>query len=80
MIASFCNTSVTDWPKFLPLVTAAYNSSIHVFTRETPFFIMHGYDMRLPSDVGNLPEQEEHSLDIPQYKRELFNKLNLAHE
>lgn len=38
------------------------------------------YDMRLPSDVGILPKQEEQSLDVPQYKRVLVKKLSLGYE
>ena len=40
-----------DWDKHLSLVATAYNTSVHDSTGYTPFFLTHGREMRLPTDL-----------------------------
>ena len=40
-----------DWDLTLPSVMFAYNTSIHSSTGFTPFFLTHGCEARLPSDL-----------------------------
>ena len=40
-----------DWDKQLSLVAMAYNTSVHESTGYTPFFLTHGREMRLPTDL-----------------------------
>ena len=40
-----------DWDKQLSLVAMAYNTSVHDSTGYTPFFLTHGQEMRLPTDL-----------------------------
>ena len=40
-----------DWPKILPQVAAAYNSSVHSTTGFTPFQMAHGAAMRTVTDA-----------------------------
>lgn len=49
------------WPRHLPQVTYAYNTTIHQSTGMTPYFIMFGREPRLPVDflLGADPEEAE---------------------
>ena len=39
-----------DWDKYLPMVTAAYRSTVHETTRETPNMMMFGREVTLPKE------------------------------
>ena len=41
-----------DWDDALPWATLAYNSATHRTTGETPYFLVHGYQARLPLEVA----------------------------
>ena len=42
---------VTNWDKYLPYLRMAYHNTEHRITRFTPFFLMHGREMRMPIDA-----------------------------
>uniref|UniRef100_A0A914CVK8 Integrase catalytic domain-containing protein n=1 Tax=Acrobeloides nanus TaxID=290746 RepID=A0A914CVK8_9BILA len=79
IISAFCNEGGTDWSQLLPMSVFAYNTSVHSSTLETPFFLCHGFDPKLPSDLALLSE-EPNNLDIPQYRQELIQNLKIAFE
>nr|CAD2147159.1 unnamed protein product [Meloidogyne enterolobii] len=67
-----------DWPQTLPLLAFAYNTSINSQVGETPFFIAHGWNARLPSENAlNKPEKEYENMTI--YARELKERMREAH-
>ncbi|KZV78668.1 hypothetical protein EXIGLDRAFT_568651, partial [Exidia glandulosa HHB12029] len=39
------------WPKWLPMIENAYNSTPHTSTGVTPYFLLLGINPRLPSDA-----------------------------
>ena len=39
------------WDRHVKLACFAYNTSVHASTGYTPFYLMHGYDSRLPVDI-----------------------------
>uniref|UniRef100_A0A914EPM1 RNA-directed DNA polymerase n=1 Tax=Acrobeloides nanus TaxID=290746 RepID=A0A914EPM1_9BILA len=80
MLATFVNKAGNNWTDYLSLVTAAYNATVNTITNETPFFIMHGFDPRLPSDVGLISKEDIQYVNIPQYKSELIRKIQIAYE
>jgi len=43
--------SALEWDQVLPMVNMAYNSSQHRTTGFSPFYILHGFQMRLPTDL-----------------------------
>ena len=63
-----------DWDKYLPYVSLAYNSSIHSSTGETPYFLMHGHDIQLPSILGEFRQQQAWDL-TDDYRHYLTNNL-----
>uniref|UniRef100_A0A914E902 RNA-directed DNA polymerase n=1 Tax=Acrobeloides nanus TaxID=290746 RepID=A0A914E902_9BILA len=78
MLSAFVDKSGSDWVKHLSLITFAYNTTVNSTVKDTPFFISHGYDARLPSDIGLLVD--DNSIDVPQYKREMMERLRLTYE
>ncbi len=51
MIRSFVNKNEKDWDLYLPLLTAAYRSTVHPATGYTPNLMMLGRETRLPVDL-----------------------------
>uniref|UniRef100_A0AC34FUF8 Reverse transcriptase n=1 Tax=Panagrolaimus sp. ES5 TaxID=591445 RepID=A0AC34FUF8_9BILA len=55
-IASMLRGSVSisgeEWTELLPMVIFAYNTSVQSSTKQSPFFVLHGREARLPSDVA----------------------------
>ncbi len=51
MLAMLSDEQKTDWPKYLPAVLFAYNTSVHSATKQIPFFLMHGFVARTPFDM-----------------------------
>ena len=50
-----------DWDLFIPYALFAYRTFVQSSTNETPFYLMHGRDPRLPIDVSLLKAQETYS-------------------
>jgi hypothetical protein len=51
MIRSFLDNNQENWDEYLPLLTAAYRSTIHPATGFTPNMMMLGREVRLPIDL-----------------------------
>ena len=47
------------WDRHIKLACFAYNTSVHASTGYTPFYLMHGYEARLPVDIlCGTPQQD----------------------
>jgi hypothetical protein len=58
----FCQNNPSDWKKLLPLAEFAHNQRVHSVTKQSPFFLMMGYEPRdipLAFDRSDLPAVEE---------------------
>lgn len=55
-IAAMLRTSVAlggeDWTELLQMAIFAHNTSIQASTKQSPFYVLHGREPRLPSDVA----------------------------
>ena len=51
MLSMFVSSHQKDWDEYLPYVVHAYRTSVHDSTRESPFYLMHGRDARMPSNI-----------------------------
>jgi hypothetical protein len=51
VISFYTNRYKNDWDVFLPLITAAYNSSRHSVTKISPYAVLHGFAMRWPTST-----------------------------
>ena len=80
MLSMFTDSQHRDWDRFLPYLVFAYNTSVHVGTKESPFFLLYGREARLPLDVMLLPEDPHENRSVEQYTAELVEGLRLAHE
>lgn len=71
------------WDSFVPFVRFAYNIAKHEATKESPFFLMHGFDAALPIDraVRTPPQQVS---EAAEYKEMVVSRLEharrLAHD
>ncbi len=74
----WANEQQDDWDVLLPFALFAYNTQVHSLLRETPFYLCHGRDARLPVDVvtGRRPEP---SVDVGAYATEVAQRLHDTH-
>nr|CAD2206442.1 unnamed protein product [Meloidogyne enterolobii] len=70
-------TKGKNWPEALPLLAFAYNTSFNNQIGETPFFVAHGYQARLPSEnaINRIEKEEETS----GYVQELKERMDEVH-
>jgi hypothetical protein len=52
-LRSFCNENLDNWDELLPEFVATYNSTPHLGTGYTPFYLNHGREMRQVADILN---------------------------
>lgn len=50
MISMYVSTNQRDWDTLLPYMLFAYRTSKHATTKYTPFFLLYGFESRLPID------------------------------
>ena len=48
----YVNPNHTNWDVFVPFITFEYNTSVQRSTGETPLFLTHGREARLPIEVA----------------------------
>ena len=65
----------SDWDLHLPYVLFAYRASIQESTQESPFFLLHGRDPRLPSALNMEVSELQNKIDLDTYKEELMTGL-----
>ena len=51
MLSMYVNQYHQDWDEWLPYVVFAYNSTRQNSTGYTPYYLLHGFEPRLPSDI-----------------------------
>jgi len=78
MLSKVVAESGDDWDEWLPMVTAAYNSAVHESTGESPFFLSHGREMRLPADVDLILPERLRPVEV--YARGLVRRMHKALE
>ncbi len=80
MLSMYVNSRHNDWDVYLPYLTFAYNTGVHPATKETPFYLVHGREPRMPLDVQLLPRDEHCQRDVEEYRAELVEGLQVARE
>ena len=80
MLSKYVNSKHTDWDRYLPYVTFAYNTTVHTSTKYSPFYLLYGRDARLPVDTMLLPEGPHEHQSVEEYRAELVEGLRVAHE
>ncbi|RWR99623.1 gag-pol fusion protein-like protein [Dinothrombium tinctorium] len=51
LLKSFTESTKCNWDVLLPFVTHIYNISFHSSTKFNPFYLVHGYEAKLPIDM-----------------------------
>ena len=75
MIRSFIGENQLDWDAHIPLLTAAYRSTIHPATGFTPNYLMLGREVNLPVDVLYPMPSIGESQNVHQYATKLKEKM-----
>ena len=80
MISAFVSSNQKDWDKNLPLLTMAYNSSIHESTGFSPYALMYGREMNLPIDLALGRPTESENKHTTDHVYDLQQKLLSTHK
>ena len=76
-----CDVANKDWDNHLPYLLFAYRVSAQASTRESPFFLMHGRDARVPTETVITHVRSPYAVDVSDYKNDLlFTAWKLAKE
>ena len=57
-----------DWDKHIPYVLFAYRASQQESTQESPFFLLHGRDPRLPRDMALCSAKNRGKMNLKEYR------------
>jgi hypothetical protein len=70
---------VANWHEYLPYIRMAYHNTTHRVTGFTPFFLMHGREMRLPIDVLLNRTRESYPKGVREYRDHMRKVLTVAY-
>jgi hypothetical protein len=70
----YTGSNQKDWDVYLPYVLHAYRTSVHDATRETPYYLVHLRDARMPSLLDSMRVDEEGSQTVEEFKNEMLRK------
>jgi len=66
MLSLYVRVDQKDWDEFIPFLQFAYNTSTHSTTRETPFFMLRGYNAKLPLEISMAgPTKADYATRVP---------------
>uniref|UniRef100_A0A914QGA1 Integrase catalytic domain-containing protein n=1 Tax=Panagrolaimus davidi TaxID=227884 RepID=A0A914QGA1_9BILA len=67
-----------EWPELLQMVLFAFNTSVQTSIKQSPFFVLHGREPRLPSDVTlQLPKKAVYA-DVSTFTQDLLINIQTA--
>ena len=75
-ISVYTNKGKNDWDLFLNDVVAAYRTTPHTVTKETPAFVMFGRQFKVPPSVEFQPPAPQYSNDFLTTR---LNNLRMAY-
>ena len=78
MLAKTSANDGKDWDRRLPYVLFAYRTSMQESTKESPFYLLHGRDPRLPTDTALNTPRTCYQVDLDDYKTDLVTNLTEA--
>ena len=78
MLSKYIDEQGLDWDANVKAYSMAYNSSVHSATGFTPFFLVHGYEPRVPLDAMLGPPAE--SIPVRSYLEDRLRAIRAAYE
>ena len=75
MIVAFVKNNQKHWDKYIPLLTAAYRSTVHPSTGFTPNLMMLGREVHLPVDLLFPRPAPEEAKETHEYVRDLRERM-----
>jgi hypothetical protein len=78
MLRAYVHTDHSKWVMYLPYVMFAYNTSRHPHTNYTPYFLMHGHEANIGSNVL-LDGESTNTLDKVEYIKDMLSNFHQAH-
>lgn len=79
-LKAYANKNHKDWDVYLPYVLFAYRTSKHFSTQQTPFFLMHGREARMPLDWHTNKPYDRRFKYSDDYRKVLVKGLTIARE
>lgn len=80
-LQAYVNTHHSNWDQFLAPLAFAYRTAVVDGVGDTPFFLLHGRDPRLPTDLLYAPPelpQSSQAKEAVLFRSELSSKLKTA--
>jgi transposase InsO family protein len=74
MLSMYTGAHQRDWDQYIPYVLHAYRTSVHDSTGETPFFLNHGFDPKMPSVLNEFRIDEQWE-SVGDYRTHLTDNL-----
>lgn len=75
MVAKYVDTQGLTWDESVKAYTMAYNSAVHNTTGYSPFFLIHGFEPRLPIDVVlGMPRKLVDIESFPEERKRMLKK------
>ena len=78
MLAKTVQKQGRDWDEHLPYVLYAYRTSIQESTKESPFYLLYGKDVRLPTDEDIDANVFRETINFDDYRTEMSQRMALA--
>ena len=78
MLRKVAHKKTTSWDDYLSDVVFAYNITPHSATSQSPFFLVHGSEARLPCEAVFRTPSEAQPVD--EFIRKLLHRMQRAHE
>src|SRR4051812_28410769 len=79
MLGKFCIEHMRDWDLYIPMLRFALDTAVNQGTGETPFYLNHGQDPRLPIAIALVPKKlDREKVDIAEFTEELHMRLQIA--
>ena len=72
MVANYAIEYGSNWDKHLQHLLFAYRTKPHESTGESPFFLLYGWDARIPCESLLSAKQTPYQVDLDDYKSELM--------
>lgn len=77
-LSQFIDEDQRNWDAWLPYVMMVYRSTPHSTTKYSPYYLLHGREMRLPTDW--IREETQQDLSEDDFVQEVKQRMQLAYQ